>query len=298
MRLEQLEYLLAIQKHHSMTAAADILHVTQQSISVAIKSLEDEMTIPLLERSKKGSYLTPAGEEVAEFAKDIFTRWEEILFKYVRQNFHNQSVQNIDLYVHANFLVSPDLAKLSTHIKKYIPNSKININATNLENIIYHVEKSENAIGIFMVKEHELKQLERNYNTFVIDRHYVGFSGNKNSAFLQAGDYSLKNLRNQNIYLMHEKNAPENLLQEIVDFYKLEEHNNVTYNVPSVVLSEYQKNDYGIFLGMFSHANIKNPTTKDYLQRVLATENIQRINVAITNADYLNYILQKTFISS
>jgi len=295
MRLEQLEYLLAIQKYHSMTAAAEGLHVAQQSISTAIRALEVELTVPLVERSKKGSSLTTAGEEVASFAQELFSQWEEIMFKYVSQTFHGQKTREINLYVQANFLVSPDLAKLASHIKKYIPNAKVNINATDPENILNNITKDENSIGIFMVKEKEVNALKNIYNTFILDHHYVGFSVDINSNFIHAGDYSLRNLRNQNIFLMHEKNSPENMLQEIVEQYKLEEHNTVTYNVPSVVLGEYLKNDYGIFLGLFSADQLRNST--EYSRKILASENISRVNVALTKTDYLHYILQKTFLA-
>lgn len=71
MRLEQLEYLLEIQKTHSINNAAKNLHVSQQNISQSIKQLEDELNLTLLERSKKGTNFTPAGYVVLNHAQKV-----------------------------------------------------------------------------------------------------------------------------------------------------------------------------------------------------------------------------------
>ena len=48
MRLEQLHYLLVTANYHSMHKASEILHVSQQNISKAIRDLEKELTVPVL----------------------------------------------------------------------------------------------------------------------------------------------------------------------------------------------------------------------------------------------------------
>ena len=72
MRTEQLEYLLAIKKYHSMSIAGHHLNVSQQAISLGIKQLENELQVDLIHRTNKGSFLTPLGENIASFAADFF----------------------------------------------------------------------------------------------------------------------------------------------------------------------------------------------------------------------------------
>ena len=48
MRLEQLQYLDELDRTHSMSLASDILFVSQQNISKAIRSLEEELGVQLL----------------------------------------------------------------------------------------------------------------------------------------------------------------------------------------------------------------------------------------------------------
>ena len=61
MRLEQLSYLLDIQKHHSMNIAGNTIHISQQAISIALRKLEDELNVKLINGTAKGTYLTHEG---------------------------------------------------------------------------------------------------------------------------------------------------------------------------------------------------------------------------------------------
>lgn len=48
MRLEQLEYLIAISKNRSLNSAAQKLHISQQALSASIKTLEEELGFDVL----------------------------------------------------------------------------------------------------------------------------------------------------------------------------------------------------------------------------------------------------------
>ena len=78
MRIEQLEYLIEIAKTNSISIAAENLYVSQPSISEAIKKLEGELGIKLLERTKTGSYLTPIGKSIAEQAVRVIEETAKI----------------------------------------------------------------------------------------------------------------------------------------------------------------------------------------------------------------------------
>ena len=72
MRLEQLEYLMEINKTHSINLASQYLHVSQQNISKSIQNLEAELGLELLTRGTEGTYLTPDGLLVLKHAQKIF----------------------------------------------------------------------------------------------------------------------------------------------------------------------------------------------------------------------------------
>lgn len=63
--------LLAIAEHGSLSAAARMRNLTQPSISRQIQDLEQRLDTILVERTSQGARLTPAGEILAEHAREI-----------------------------------------------------------------------------------------------------------------------------------------------------------------------------------------------------------------------------------
>lgn len=69
MRTEQLEYLMATAKYGSINSASERLNLTAAALSLSLKSLEDEMGIALLERTRRGVLLTEAGKQLITSAQ-------------------------------------------------------------------------------------------------------------------------------------------------------------------------------------------------------------------------------------
>src|SRR5260370_27026944 len=73
LNLRQLHYFLAVADEGSFTRAAERLFVAQPSLSQQIKSLEQELGGPLLERLPKGVRLTAAGRAFIAEARAAVT---------------------------------------------------------------------------------------------------------------------------------------------------------------------------------------------------------------------------------
>jgi DNA-binding transcriptional LysR family regulator len=78
MRLNQFLFLVELKKHGSYSKAAEMLRVSQPSISRAIKELEEELGYELLYRGKNGVRFTERGAVVLENAAAIMERIENI----------------------------------------------------------------------------------------------------------------------------------------------------------------------------------------------------------------------------
>ncbi len=76
MNLVQLKYFKAVCIYQSVSAAAEYLHISQPSLSNAIKELEDEFGVTLFFRHHRGMSLTKAGEELFEMCGDLLSRAE------------------------------------------------------------------------------------------------------------------------------------------------------------------------------------------------------------------------------
>lgn len=71
MRIEQLQYIFEIRDNHSITKTAEKYFISQQSLSKAIKALEQELGVSLYVYHNKKVSLTPEGLLVAEYAEQI-----------------------------------------------------------------------------------------------------------------------------------------------------------------------------------------------------------------------------------
>ncbi|MCI8329736.1 MAG: LysR family transcriptional regulator [Oscillibacter sp.] len=71
MTLKQLEYFLAIAETGSITQAAERLHVSQPPLSLQLKALEDELGVPLFERTKRGLVITQSGRLLVRRTQEI-----------------------------------------------------------------------------------------------------------------------------------------------------------------------------------------------------------------------------------
>src|SRR3990172_12427650 len=73
MEIYQLRAFAAVADAGQLTRAAEKLHISQPALSAQIKALEDELEVPLFERTSSGMVLTAAGQRLlAEAEKVLF----------------------------------------------------------------------------------------------------------------------------------------------------------------------------------------------------------------------------------
>lgn len=78
MTLTELRYIVAVADNHHFGRAAESCFVSQPTLSVAIKKLEDELGLTLFERLKKNIRVTPAGKQIIERARQILNQTTEL----------------------------------------------------------------------------------------------------------------------------------------------------------------------------------------------------------------------------
>lgn len=71
MNFQQLEYLVALDKHRNFVAAAEACFVSQPTLSMMIKKLEEELDLTLIQRGVQPLSFTDEGEQLVLQAKRI-----------------------------------------------------------------------------------------------------------------------------------------------------------------------------------------------------------------------------------
>lgn len=80
-----LQYFLAVAQSGSLTKAAARLAISQPSLTLAMRRLEQSVGAPVFLRTRRGVTLTQAGERLLAEAKDLYRRWE-ILSDSIRRS--------------------------------------------------------------------------------------------------------------------------------------------------------------------------------------------------------------------
>ena len=78
MTLTELKYIVAVAREKHFGKAAEACFVSQPTLSVAVKKLEDELELKLFERSAGEVTVTPLGEEIVRQAQSVLEQAAEI----------------------------------------------------------------------------------------------------------------------------------------------------------------------------------------------------------------------------
>ena len=78
MTLTELKYIVALAREKHFGKAADACHVSQPTLSGAIKKLEEELQVKLFERSANEITVTPLGAEIVRQAQSVLEQADNI----------------------------------------------------------------------------------------------------------------------------------------------------------------------------------------------------------------------------
>jgi LysR family transcriptional regulator, cys regulon transcriptional activator len=146
MKLQQLRYLVEIDKHQqNISKAATVLCTSQSGISKQIKLLEDELQLSLFNRNGKNlTGMTPDGEHILLLAKEVLDKVNDI--KQVAAELrHQQGMLTIAAtHTQARYVLPFAIEKF---LKRY-PNISLHIHQGTPEQVAKQVEQGEADIGI------------------------------------------------------------------------------------------------------------------------------------------------------
>lgn len=78
MTLTELKYIVAVARERHFGRAAEACHVSQPTLSVAIKKLEDELMVQIFERGANEVSVTPIGQQIVEQAQHVLEQTQAI----------------------------------------------------------------------------------------------------------------------------------------------------------------------------------------------------------------------------
>lgn len=153
MNIQQLEYILAVQTHQSFTKAADACNVTQATLSMMIKKLEEELEIIIFDRSKQPIITTQMGKNIIEQGIKILGEIQTL--HQIAQ--HEKKEISGDLKIGIIPTIAPYLLPLI--LKKYqkdFPKVHLHITECTTAQIIEKLKSNQIDVGILSTPIQEL----------------------------------------------------------------------------------------------------------------------------------------------
>ena len=160
MEIRTLRYFLAIAREENMTKAAEILHVTQPTLSKTLRALEDELGKKLFTRHSFSISLTDEGMLLRKRAEDLVSMADKIIGEFVSLD----DITGGDIYF--GLAESYQIRYIAQEIKRFkeiYPGLRYHISSGDTEQV---TEKLDKGILDFAVLAEEPDTAKYHYLTF------------------------------------------------------------------------------------------------------------------------------------
>ncbi len=156
--LIQLEYIIALDTHRHFVTAAEKCFVTQPTLSMQIKKLEEQMGVLIFDRSKQPVIPTVIGREIISQARITLDQSKKI--KEIVGIYRDVVVGELKVGIISS--LAPYLLPLfiGNMIKKH-PDLKIKVIELMSEEIIEHLRKDLIDVGLLVTPVHENDVIEK-----------------------------------------------------------------------------------------------------------------------------------------
>lgn len=167
MNIQQLEYIIAVDAHRHFVKAAEKCYVTQATLSMMIKKLEEELHIKIFDRSRQPVVPTEIGKKIIAQAK-IILQESKRLAEIVEEE---QGELKGELKIGIIPTLAPYLLPLfmNSFLKKY-PSVKMKISELTTDQIIHKLEQHDLDAGLLSIplNQPSLREETLFYEQFVV----------------------------------------------------------------------------------------------------------------------------------
>ncbi len=166
MNLLHLKYAVEIAETSSMTKAAENLYTSQPNLSRAIRELESTLGITIFNRTPKGIYPTPEGDEFLGYARKILSQVDAVEEMYRGEK---KKVQSFSISVPRASYIACAFTEFTKQLDTQMP-AEIFYKETNSMRAITNILNNDYKLGILRYQS----AYENNFRTMLEEK---GLSG-------------------------------------------------------------------------------------------------------------------------
>jgi LysR family hydrogen peroxide-inducible transcriptional activator len=167
MNIQQLEYIVAVDRLKSFSKAADFCNVTQATLSAMVKKLEEELDVVLFERKSQPLVTTEAGKAVLAEAQPALQHIEKL--KFLAYNNRHKIEGKVRLGVIPT-IAGPLLSLVLKDLIVQYPDISLDVHEYTTDTIVRALKEGVLDIGILStpLKDDSLEECILYYETFLL----------------------------------------------------------------------------------------------------------------------------------
>jgi LysR family transcriptional regulator, low CO2-responsive transcriptional regulator len=203
---KQLQALLMVARHESVSRAADALHVTQPAVSLQIRMLEEAAGTSLTRKVGRGIQLTAAGEVMAEFAERILRLWDEAVDEVAALKGVISGTLRIGAVTTAEYLLPPMLVEFTTAR----PDVRIKLQVGNRNEIVNMLGRQEIDLAIMGTPPREFRT-----NAAPFARHPMAFVASPKHPLMQKRKVTLADIMEVNLLVRERGSGTRTAIEKL-----------------------------------------------------------------------------------
>lgn len=270
MNLQQLEYIVALDIHRNHSKAAEHCHVTQPTLSMMVKKLEDELGVRIFDRSQPLKP-THSGEIIVSRARQILQEIKNL----------KEFIRNEKDSIEGEFRlgVIPTLAPyllprfLNEFLEKH-PGTSFTVLELQTEEIIKQLKTNrlDAAILVTPLEDREIREVPVFYEPILL---YTS----ENQKYFQQEKVNLKSLTTENLLLLEEGHCFRGQVMNLCSASKVKKtHHQLNYQSGSFeTLKAMVDNNYGYTLIPELAVNAKSKHVKHFT----SPEPVREVSLAV-----------------
>lgn len=270
MNIQQLEYIVALDIFRNHVKAADHCHVTQPTLSMMVKKLEDELEVKIFDRSSLPLKPTATGEIILTKARQILQEIRNM------KEFIKDQKDSIDGEFRLG--VIPTLAPylLPRFLNGFLdqhPGTSFTVMEMQTQEIIDHLKTNRLDIGILVtpLDDKEIREIQIFYEPILL---YTS----EHLQYYKLDKVDLQSLSLQNLWLLEEGHCFRGQVMNLCSARDRQKNNQLNYQSGSFeTLKAMIDNDYGYTLIPELAVNTKS----HHVKRFYEPEPVREVSLAV-----------------
>lgn len=201
MNLEQMMYVLEVEKTKSITVAAENLSVTQSTISQAITRMEHELGVKLFNRSRNGAYLLEQGKSILDKMRTVVDTVQMM----------REDAQYIGESIHGELRLSaipggvPGIIPTIASMKKRYPDLKFELSESSARSIIKDVRNKEIDLGLIALYTDDMENHLQGLHFVPIDEGVMHACVNHTNRLAGKKSITMHELKHETLVLFNDE---------------------------------------------------------------------------------------------